>query len=583
MTRARFLVALTQRKEEMPALRGRIHQSLKGDTTLKSCLSNDRLLILATAGSRLTDNGALIGTWFTHGKPGNSPSLPPSDQQAAVGMQGAWLINACWGDYVAVIAEPARLSVDIIRAPLGGLACYIVQDEGALLCASDVALLRATGRFAPRLDPAAIVRHLLADDIRRSETCLVGLTELPGGHRLSADERGRTITPLWSPWTPAREPRQIADRDEAVRRVRDTASHCVAARSSSNEPVLLKLSGGLDSSIVAACLARANRAFSCLTLVTQDPAGDERLYARMVADACGAPLIERFRDPLHVDVTRSEAARLPRPTARSFTQESTRLAWEAAHSIGASIVVDGGGGDNVFCSLQSARPAADCLLSEAGRGQFWSTARSIAWLSQATLPRVAWRAWAMKRRGRNQYRWPADRRFLSPAAIEASSGPVAHPWLQAPPDILPGKAAHVALIAAAQSVAEGFDAQAALDASSPLISQPLVETCLQVPSWMWFANGLNRAVARDAFADLLPPAVVERRSKGAPDSFVAEIYEANRPKIREMLMDGWLRRQHLLDLHALAAHLDDNAPVRGHDFLRIMQLVDVEAWTQGWT
>jgi asparagine synthase (glutamine-hydrolysing) len=302
-----------------------------------------------------------------------------------------------------------------------------------------------------------------------------------------------------------------------------------------------------------------------------------------VAEALQARLVERYRDPRRVDVGRSEAWRLPRPTARSFGQDSTRLAAETAAECGAGAIIDGGGGDNLFCSLQSARPAADCLLSEAAVGRFWSTAETIAQLAQTATWRVAWHAWRMKQGGCCQYRWPLDRRFLSPDAIRASAGAAAHPWLSSPGGALPGKAAHVALVAAAQSVAEGYDAEDELTLCSPLISQPLVEACLQVPSWLWYEEGLNRAVARRAFAAVLPEQTVRRRSKGAPDGFVAEIYAANRGTIRTMLLQGWLSRQGLLDLGALASALHDPGPVRGHDFLRIMQLVDAEAWARSWT
>src|SRR3546814_15106452 len=55
---------------------------------------------------------------------------------------------------------------------------------------------------------------------------------------------------------------------------------------------LVGLSGGLDSSIVAVCLAEASQRLECLTAVTSDPVGDERLYARLVCEQIGAQLFE---------------------------------------------------------------------------------------------------------------------------------------------------------------------------------------------------------------------------------------------------------------------------------------------------
>lgn len=132
----------------------------------------------------------------------------------------------------------------------------------------------------------------------------------------------------------------------------------------------------------------------------------------------------------------------------------------------------------------------------------------------------------------------------------------------------------------AQNVVEGFDVEDSLPTLSPLIAQPLVETCLQVPSWYWFAERPNPAIARRGFAGLLPREIVERRSKGSPDSFIIEIHDAHRPLIRSMLLDGVLASRGLLDTAVLARVLDHRGPVTGHGFFRIMRLVDVEAWVR---
>ena len=44
--------------------------------------------------------------------------------------------------------------------------------------------------------------------------------------------------------------------------------------------IVLRLSGGLDSSIIAACLAKAKVQFSCINFPTRARDGDERNYAR---------------------------------------------------------------------------------------------------------------------------------------------------------------------------------------------------------------------------------------------------------------------------------------------------------------
>lgn len=528
----------------------------------------------------LGPDGVLIGPMFQRGA---AAELSADDERAAMQTAGASLMRTCWGGYAAFTLDRETHCVHLIRAPLGDLACYWSVARGAHFIASDLALLLHAGLPSPSIDVPLLIKHLAGEDLRRSETCLSGVYELRGGDRLRIRRGTAVRETLWSPWTFAAGEHFITDPDEAALRIRAAVVECVGARAGEFNRILLKLSGGLDSSIVAAALREARRPFTALTLATDDPAGDERSHAALVAEAVGAPLIERFRDVSLVSLDRSAAAYLPRPTARSFTQESSRIAVEVASAKDSEAIFDGGGGDNVFCSLQSARPAADCLMSWDGRGRFWPTARAIAQLTQASIWTVARRAWTIRMRRTPAFVWGLDTRFLSTEAKAGVTGEAPHPWLVAPRGALPGKAAHVALIAAAQSVAEGFDPCEALPTFSPLISQPIVEACLEVPTWLWFEKGRNRAIARRAFQPLLPPATVQRRSKGAPDGFIADLYDANRALIRQMLMDGVLRQLGFLDVAALEQELDQSSPVRGHDFLRIMQLTDAEAWARCWS
>jgi len=341
------------------------------------------------------------------------------------------------------------------------------------------------------------------------------------------------------------------------------------------------MSGGLDSSIAAACLVAAGCDVDGLTFVTSNPTGDERGPARRVADHLGIKLAAGSCAIADVDIATSAAARLPRPAARSFEQGVQALINRAARDSGAIQVVDGGGGDNIFCTIKSPAPVADCLLGRDGRRYFWRTAASVAELAEASMRTVAWRAWR-RARSRRPYRRLPDTTFLAPAVAQQADAALAHPWLHAPPDVLPGKSVHVALLAPAQGLIEDFDPLADVASHPVLVSQPLIETCLRIPSWLWFEQGHNRAAARHAFAPSLPEATAWRRSKGTPDSFLIELLDTNRTTIRAMLGDGVLAGLGLIDTDQVRAALDDPRPVHGAHFARLMHLADIEVWARGW-
>src|SRR3546814_17681180 len=76
----------------------------------------------------------------------------------------------------------------------------------------------------------------------------------------------------------------------------------------------------------------------------------------------------------------------------------------------------------------------------------------------------------------------------------------------------------------------------------PLLSQPVVELCLSIPTWQWVHGGRDRAVARTAFSGVLPDLLVERTTKGISSGFVRRVYEAQGNAAREMLTAGQLER-----------------------------------------
>jgi asparagine synthase (glutamine-hydrolysing) len=147
----------------------------------------------------------------------------------------------------------------------------------------------------------------------------------------------------------------------------------------------------------------------------------------------------------------------------------------------------------------------------------------------------------------------------------------------------PGKAAHIGLIQRAQNFTHDLTGASGPLQFSPLMSQPLLEFCLSVPTWQWCHGGINRSLAREAFRADLPAAAVARTAKAGPDSFLRVVLNRNRGLIREMLHDGLLARHGVLDMAAVeqAVTIDEQAddPIIN----RLLDLVEAEAWARSWS
>ncbi|MGO4169496.1 asparagine synthase-related protein [Novosphingobium sp. YAF33] len=527
----------------------------------------------------LGEDGVIIGPLYQSGTREALTSVSDSVQRAIVKSAGTRLFEAFWGDYVGIVRSGTGTS--LVRAPFGSLPCLFQRLGSGIVTGSDIDLLRPASGTPFSLDFEAIGRQLILGDVRLATTSLRGIEELRGGSRLLVGPSEVRVEDIWSPWTFADARRAIDDLEDAARRLRHECIAAVAARTSTLRHPLLMLSGGLDSSILAASLSARDRMFSCLNMATRDHAGDEASYARRVASHVGRPLHERAMAVMEYDFARIGAVRTPRPVARGYQQLVFEAAARASGELGCDGIIDGGGGDNVFCSLRSVAFAADCLLDGDGTQHFRRVCGELAQLAEASRWRVAWKARRRAWQKACPYKLQEDRRLLSPDVQAPWQNNAGHPWLEPAELGLPGRGAHIAMLIAAQGYVEDGPHGAKLNCTAPLVTQPLVEHCLAIPSWHWFARGNNRAAARIAFEACLPPDIAWRRGKGNPESFLFSLLERNREAMTSHLMDGVLASAGVIDKAALARALRDTERLKGTTYGRILQLVDTESWARG--
>ncbi|GGN57310.1 asparagine synthase [Novosphingobium indicum] len=526
--------------------------------------------------------GAVIGTIFhRHGPPEAIRDLDQRCAEAIRKSNGAHLIERYWGGYLAAFEMPGGACV--LRAPQGALPCFQLRQGGLHIFASDPGLLLKAGLLAPRIDWDELQRHLFVRDLPSPRTAIAGLCELLPGTCASLAEDGEGVSQCWSPWDYAAT-LDVMEPEECAERLGRALQQCISAWGSRYANILLSVSGGLDSSIVATTLADRGLSFSCLTLATRDPSGDERSYARIIAAHCHARLHECGYSLDAIDLDRSVVAHLPRPCGRTHDLAFRAVVTATAAEQGADAYFTGNGGDNVFYNSASARPIADRYLAEGIGPGLVRTLRDVcavtgagAWQAMREARRV------LKRSGKG-YVWRTDPLFLhSDIAAHDSRQPAEHPWLEAPREAFPGKAGHVAMLLRMQQHLDGCDRALPFTLVNPLVSQPIVETCLAIPSWAMCAGGINRAVARDAYVSRLPPQILERRSKAGPDSFIVELLTSRLGEIRERLLGGRLASQGLLDLDALGACLGESRLHTASEYMRIMALLDTEAWIGHWS
>jgi asparagine synthase (glutamine-hydrolysing) len=157
-----------------------------------------------------------------------------------------------------------------------------------------------------------------------------------------------------------------------------------------------------------------------------------------------------------------------------------------------------------------------------------------------------------------------------------------HPLLRHPRGAPSGKLWHAHQISQPFDFYDPLGREGDAELISPLFSQPVMELCLRIPTYVLTHDGWDRAVARRAFYDDLPPQIRNRRSKGGIEEHLRRTLEHNRGFLRELLLDGALVREGIVDRARLAEVLSGRATRIRAGSGELLEYAGIEAWLRRW-
>ncbi len=251
--------------------------------------------------------------------------------------------------------EPGRLI--LARDPFGIKPLYYAETNAGLAFASEPQALIAAGIVDPLLRPEAGDELLQLQFTTGRPTPFAGIERVLPGETIVIEE-GAIVARRRRPALPGGSPRALPE-ETALRELRTVLADSVRLHQRSDVPYGLFLSGGVDSSVVLAMMARLNdRPVLAFTAAFPGAAvHDEREQARVVAGAAGARHVE-------VEVGEGDfwtlmpriAACMDDPCADYAVLPSFKLA-AAAREAGIKVVLTGEGGDELFAGYGRYRRA----------------------------------------------------------------------------------------------------------------------------------------------------------------------------------------------------------------------------------
>lgn len=250
------------------------------------------------------------------------------------------------GMFALALWDGVSQTLHLARDAMGIKPLYYLPRPDGLFFASEVKAFRDLPDYNAKLDTRSLGQYLEFGYVFDGQnTILQGVKKLAPGHRLEV-RAGRVVADVayFVPPAPA-----SAGRDEAARidelaailgRVVD--EHLVA-----DVPVGLLLSGGLDSSVVAALAAKRGPLLT-ISMGFGDSEVDERAHARMVADHIGSRHVDVLISPQEIRGEIMAGAWVFDDLFADWGTVSTRLLYRRCREMGIKVVLVGEGADELF-------------------------------------------------------------------------------------------------------------------------------------------------------------------------------------------------------------------------------------------
>jgi len=274
------------------------------------------------------------------------------------------------GQFAIALWDESRDTLVLARDRLGVRPLYLCEHEGRLWFASEVKALFAGDRSIRRqLDPVGLAETFTFWSTVPPQTVFEGITELEPGHLRIVTPSSTTDVAFWSPQYPVdAESAFRGSLDEAVDQTRAALQSAVSLRIlRSDVPVGCYLSGGLDSSLIAAMARRATgHGFLTFSIRFADPEYDETRFQRTMAERLESQhneFVVTRRDI--ADVFPAVVAHAERPLLRTAPAPLYLLS-QAVRGAGVKVVLTGEGGDEMFAGYD--------LFREAKVRRFWGRA-----------------------------------------------------------------------------------------------------------------------------------------------------------------------------------------------------------------
>jgi asparagine synthase (glutamine-hydrolysing) len=362
-----------------------------------AALGHRRLAIIDRAGGAQPMANEDLSVWVSYnGELYNEPALraelrarghafrTASDTEALVHLyedHGPDFVGRLNGMFALALWDARRARLVLARDRMGQKPLFYAEaGDGALVFGSEPKALLAHPGVGRRLDRLGLARYLFYEYVPAPHSIWDGVRKLPAAHLLVWEGGRATVARYWRTPLPSGVPLRF---DEAAERFWDVFRAAVGRHRRADVPLGVFLSGGVDSSSVAAALTELEPAAGVRTFSIgfDDPSFDESGWAQAVARHLGTDHRERTCSAATVlDLLPAVASWLDEPMGDASILPTHLLSRFAREEV--TVVLGGDGADELLAGYPT-------FAAERAAGLFRRLprpARSLAGQAVGRLP-----------------------------------------------------------------------------------------------------------------------------------------------------------------------------------------------------
>lgn len=501
----------------------------------------------------------------------NSRSTDADYLMAAHGRWNAMFPFQVVGEYAFVLYEPRERRLLLCRDHVGARPLYYIQSKDRLIASSQLTPLVDLFGIPRDIDEEYVAGYMLRGP-RVGLTPYRHIHAVKPGHLIIATQSGRLTEERYWQLEPGKEIRFAKD-EEYEEAFRYHLRKAVQASLCSDRPVMIELSGGLDSSTVACVAAESIRnklteatRFATVSYVyDESPTSDESKFIHIVEGHLGQTGIHVRDEDSSLLPPPDEVVDVvtPNPMVCSYGYHSVLVRLMAES--GARVLLTGIGGDQILGASYDPYPLlADLLVSRRPaalhRGlRLWSQTLDKPYISLLwhkaivpVLPRPL-QPWCRRDAMNRMPSW-FNPHFVARTKLRKQRLPGTDPFgFRLPSE----RDRSISYLSVVKSISPCYRRElTCLDSSHPFVHRPLVEFLQAIPFEQFLRPGENRSLMRRALHDLLPEKIARRKTKGDPSEGLARAIAREASLMRSLFTDARVCAYGFMDSAPLFAAID---------------------------